>query len=167
MVPLGDELEQRGVWQPFQVCLLGMTAGKVAYQFQIFVSDRVGCVRHRHLIEQPRIARACLWNVVRVLIANERLAKKFAHPPIDLARPEITIIQKNLETRRSLLVVVRQRHRINSRGWCCALLRQSEDRDRNKKEREQKKHHKQRRERREIPRLPLKGQTSYRATAVG
>src|SRR5205823_14787745 len=156
MVTLGDELEQRGVWQPFQVCLLGMTTGKIAYQFQIFVSDRVGCVRHRHLIEQPGIDRACLWHGVRVLIGNERLAKKFAYPACDLDRPEITIIQENLETRRSLLVVVRQRHRINSRGWCCALLRQSEDRDRNKKEREQKELHKQRRERPEIPRLPLK-----------
>src|SRR5207249_10665161 len=156
MVTLGNELQQRGVWQPFQVCLFGMTAGKIAYQFQIFVSDRVGCVRHRHLIEQPGFDWACLWHGVRVLIGNERLAKKFTHPPVDLARAEITVIQKNLETRRSLLVVVRQRYRINSRRRCCALLRESEDRDRNKEEREQKELHKQRRERPEIPRLRLK-----------
>src|SRR5204863_7159832 len=110
----------------------------------------------RALIMKPGLAGACLRHGARVLIGNERLAKKFTHPPVDLARPGITTIPKNLETRRRLLVVVRQCHRIDSRRRCCALLRESDDRNSNKEEREQKELHKQRRERPEIPRLRLK-----------
>src|SRR5437762_14320682 len=42
MKTLGDEFEQRRVREPFQSCLLGMTAGNVADQFQVFLSNCVG-----------------------------------------------------------------------------------------------------------------------------
>ena len=153
MIPFGDEFEQRRVGQPFQFCLLGMTTGNVAYRFQVFFCHCVGRVGHRHLIEQPGIDRASLWQSVRVLIGNERFAKKFTHSSIDFARPEITIVQENLEPRRRLLIVVRQRHRINSRRRCCALLRESDDRYRDEQQHGNKKPHRIKMNSEKIPRL--------------
>ena len=40
---------------------------------------------------------------------HERLAKKFAHPAVDLPRPEVVVIEKNLELYAGFLVVIRQR----------------------------------------------------------
>src|SRR4029077_6464558 len=76
-----------------------------------------------------------------MLIGNERFAEKFAHSSIDFARAEITIVQENLEPRRRLLVVVRQRHRINSRRAWCTLLRESDDRYRGEQQHDNKKPH--------------------------
>src|ERR1700736_2583863 len=55
---------------------------------------------------------------MRALVVQKRFAKKFAHLSIDLSRPEIAIIEKNLEPRARLLVVIRQRHRdFRNRRW--------------------------------------------------
>jgi hypothetical protein len=42
-----------------------------------------------------------------VFVRYQRLTKKFAHLAIDLPRPEIAVVEKNLEPRRRLLIVIR------------------------------------------------------------
>ena len=42
---------------------------------------------------------------------HERLAKKLAHPAVDLARAEVAVIEKNLQLHAGFLIVIRQRHR--------------------------------------------------------
>jgi hypothetical protein len=59
------------------------------------------------LIKHPLIDHAGLALRPRVLERDQSFAKKFAHFAIDLSRPEIVVIQKNLEPRRCFLIVIR------------------------------------------------------------
>jgi len=54
------------------------------------------------LIDETGFAHA-----MRMLVRDERLAKKFAHLAIDLPGPEIVVIEKNLEPRARFLIVIR------------------------------------------------------------
>jgi hypothetical protein len=71
--------------------------------------------RFWNLIEQPGIDRTRLGHSVRAFVVHERFAKKFAHSAVDFPRPEVAIIEKNLELRAGFLVVIRQRDRDRSR----------------------------------------------------
>ena len=60
-----------------------------------------------------------------MLVRDERFAKKLAHFPVDLSRPEIIVVQKNLEPSRCFFVVIRQRgNDLRRRFWSWPRWRQ-------------------------------------------
>ncbi len=79
-------------------------------KFQIIRPDSVRRERDRDLIEKPLIDCAGLAHPARVLVRDERLSKKFSHLAVDFSRAEVVVIEKNLEARRRLLIVIRQRY---------------------------------------------------------
>ena len=99
MITFGDKLEQRSVRQKFFTRLLLVARRQIADIGEVVAFNRVSRERHRHLIEHPLIDEPGLARGVRVLVGDERLAKELAHFSVDLARPEIAIVQKNLEPR--------------------------------------------------------------------
>ena len=109
MKPLPDELEQRTVFQRLQFRLFGWLAGLRPDEIERLRRNRPRRERLRHLIEQPGIDGAVRRHTVRFFVMDERLAKEFAHLAVDFARPEVVVIEKNLELGRVLFVVVRQR----------------------------------------------------------
>ncbi len=125
MIAFRDKFEERSIQERFQFRLLRMAGRHGSDEFQIVRFDRVGRERHRHLIEQPLIDKAGFAHEMRMLVGNERLAKKLAHFAIDLSRPKIIVIEKNLQPGCRLLIVIRQRDvnfggRLRSRrsNWC-------------------------------------------------
>src|SRR5437868_3579296 len=104
-----------------------MTAWNITDQFQVFFLNCIGRVSHWDLIEYPPIDRASLRHRLSVLVRNERLPEEFAHFAVDLTRPEIAIIQENLQSSGGLLVIIRQRDRIHPRRRSSFVLRDGED----------------------------------------
>src|SRR5712664_1336966 len=98
-----------------------MRGRQVADVSEIVAFNRVSRERLWDLIEHPLIDHAGLALRARVFERNERLSEKLAHLAVDLSRPEIAVIQKNLEASCGFLIVIRQRdknfrHRLWSRS---------------------------------------------------
>src|SRR5204862_3103270 len=93
-----------------------VTAWNIADHHPVFMSDYIDSVGHWHSINPQLINRTSLWHCVCVLVRNERLPEEFAHSAVDLPRPEIAVVQKNLQSRGRFLVVIWQCDRINP-GW--------------------------------------------------
>src|SRR5438045_5404425 len=116
MIAHRDQLEERTILQTFEFRLFGRLARCRSDKVQRLGWNGESCVSLRHLIEEPRIDRAGFRHPVRAFVMHERLAKKFAHPAIDFSRPEIAVIEENLELYTRFLIVIRQRYRNWRRG---------------------------------------------------
>src|SRR5438067_7721704 len=111
MIALRDQFEERTILQTLELRLLRRFARCRSDKVQGLGWNGESCVSLWHLIEEPRIDRAGFRHAMRAFVMHERLAKKFAHPAIDFPRPEVAVIEKNLELHTRLLIVIRQRHR--------------------------------------------------------
>src|SRR5207245_11461345 len=107
---------------------LCMAAWNRPDKFQIIRPDSVRREKDRDLIEKPLIDCAGLAHATRVLVRDERLPKKFFHLAVDFSRSEVIVIEKNLKSRRRLLIVIRQRHD----DFGCGFRRWSAGRHRNR-----------------------------------
>src|SRR5437879_530643 len=108
MIALRDQLEERAILQTFELRLLGRFARGGSDEVQRLRRNGKVRVGLRHLIEKPRIDCSGLRHAMSAFVMHERLAKKFAHPAINFSRPEVTVIEKNLELYTRLLIIIRQ-----------------------------------------------------------
>src|SRR5438270_10001149 len=110
MIALRDQLEERTVLQTFELRLFRRFARGRSDKIQRLGRDGESRISLRHLIEEPRIDCSGLRHAMSAFVMHERLAKKFAHSAIDFSRPEVTVIEKNLELYTRFLIVIRQRY---------------------------------------------------------
>src|SRR5262249_13401745 len=83
-----------------------MCVRQIADISEIVALDRVRRERLRNLIEHPLIDHPSFALRARVLERDERFAEELPHLAIDLSRPEIAIVQKNLEPRGRFFIVI-------------------------------------------------------------
>src|SRR5436853_6691570 len=91
------EFEKRSIFECLQLRLLARFARRRSNKILRFGWNCIICECFRDLIEQPLIDRAAQWHEVSALVGQQRFAKKFPHFSIDLSRPEIVVVEKNLE----------------------------------------------------------------------
>src|SRR5207248_9340859 len=105
MESLRHELEEGSILQPFQLCLLTRFTRSRSDKIFCFWWNGVIRERFRNLIKKPLIDCSAEWHQVRSFVGQQRLAKKFAHLPIDFAGTELLIIEKDLQPRCGRFIV--------------------------------------------------------------
>src|SRR5438105_14281900 len=100
------EFEKRSIFECLQLRMLPQIARRRSNESLRFGWNSIICDSFRDLIEQPVIDRAAQWHEVSALVGQQRFAKKFPHFSIDLARPEIVVVEKNLEASGGNFVIV-------------------------------------------------------------
>ena len=100
VIAFGDELEQRGIGHLGELGLLLGFAGDVAHAEQVRVRDRVSGVDRFDAVEgkrRPVFELRRDGQPVGFLIASERLEGEFLGASVDLPRPEVFLVEEDLE----------------------------------------------------------------------